>query len=333
MLKVYVPNISNTSIGGGWSFLRTLNKAFANDQNIQLVDNTDDYDILFSFAPTTIDGETIHRAKRAGKPFVLRMDGVPEDSRNSGRGTRRMVEYSLQADLVIFQSTFVRDTVGRMLNKNGLPWEKTALIYNGVDTDVFTPEGDNLGIDTNNLRIFHMSYRKDQNKRFEEVIAMFRQLSTYRNDVTLVLVGRYPTEWQQYGFGFFNGERVKYLGIIEDEAHKSAVMRSCDVFFNPSFADPAPNTVLEAMASGIPVVYNGFGGVAEYVGEAGIPIDYSQKNDTYLNIFRELKNDSVDLVEYKRRAREQAMRFSLAELHNRYASVFIEVASRGGVTQ
>jgi glycosyltransferase involved in cell wall biosynthesis len=55
--------------------------------------------------------------------------------------------------------------------------------------------------------------------------------------------------------------------------------RAADVFALPSDFDNSPNAVLEAMASGLPIVATNVGGVAEYV-EAGCGGDLVPARDT-----------------------------------------------------
>lgn len=315
-MKVYVPNISNTSIGGGWTFLANLNKAAQLSGMFELTDDQNDFDALFAFAPTTVDGETIARAKKMGKPFVLRMDGVPEDSRNSGRGTRRMVEYALQADFIVYQTEFVKRTVGRILHDLGVN-APSRIIYNGVDTEKFTPKGGKLPLE-GNLKILHVNYRKDNNKRVEEVVQMYRELWTYRKDANLILMGRYPTEWMQYGMGFFAGERFKPLGIVTDDSYKAMVMRSCDVFFYPSYADPAPNVVLEAMACGLPIYYQAYGGVHEMVPAKGGVMTTGVDDYSAMMQLVESRRDEMGMV--NRQAAEE--NFSLPVMGANYGQLF-----------
>lgn len=321
-MKIYIPNISSQKIGGGWTFLRNFQKAMSLVEGVEIVSTEDDYDILFAFAPTTVSGEAIERAKQVGKPFVLRLDGVPEDSRNEGKGTRRLVEYALKADHIVYQTCFVQNTLGRMLRNLGVT-NPESVIYNGVDTEVFTPDGPKMPL-PGKLKILNVHYRKDNNKRFEETVAMYRELWSYRKDTNLVLMGRYPTEWQDYGFGFFAGERISRYGVIEDNAQKAMIMRTCDFLFFPSFADPSPNTVLEAMSCGLPVIYNRYGGVAELVQEAGFPIDSMISFKGYASYGEciTLFEDAINNLNLKEVARKRAAQFDLVSMGNNYKTLF-----------
>lgn len=311
-MKIYAPSISSQSIGGGYTFYKNFLKSIDKYTDHQLVDESSPYDVLFAFSPTTISGEIIDRAKKNNAKFILRIDGVPEDSRNSGKGTRRLIEYSLQADAIIFQTTFIRQTVGAILRENGVK-APYSTIYNGVDLEIFNPEGPKINY-PGKLKILHINYRKDNNKRYEEVIQMYRELWTRRKDTNLLLMGRYPTEWLDFNCGFFNGEFFQRLGIVEDEKYKAQCIRSCDVFFYPSYADPSPNVVLEAMACGVPVIYCGYGGAAELAGNTGAVIGSAD----YQVLIEFLAKDEHSRYKSRKRAEE----FSLEKMINNYCFVF-----------
>lgn len=315
-MRVLVPNISSMSIGGGWTFLKNLMKSATLIHGLEIVESGD-YDVLLAFSPTTISGEMIERAKRDGKPFILRMDGVPEDNRNSGHGSRRMIEYARAADYIIYQTEFVRQTVGAILRMNGVDCA-SKIIMNGVDTDIFNPDGPkkNYG---GAFKILNVAYRKDNNKRVEEVIQMWRHIWTQRQDGNLVMVGRYPTEWQDYNMGFFNGEKVTRVGVIDSDELKAEVIRSCDFMFFPSYADPAPNTVLESMACGVPVIYHPYGGTKELVGNTGFSLsEYDYHIDTYAIIINKIM---ADLPFAKKMARLRAEDFDLRTMGTAYREV------------
>lgn len=304
-MKIHVPYISDQSIGGGYTFYRNFLKGFERKfPEIQFVPEAEEHDILFAFSPTTINGETIERSKKRGAKFVLRMDGVPEDSRNSGRGTRRMVEYARAADFIIYQSDFILKTVGAILKDNGVT-ARRAVIHNGVDLEIFKPEGDKLPMIKGKPVILNIAYRKDNNKRYEEVLAMYREYWTENKEANLILLGRYPTEWMNYNMGFFNGERFQRMGVATDEGGKAAIIRSCHVMFYPSFADPAPNVVLEAIACGVPVIYNSYGGTHELLkgvanGQLALgniePYSYGAKIEAAIRSYDTIKPELLEIA-------------------------------------
>lgn len=328
-MRVFIPNISDQKIGGGWTFLRNFQKAAKLIDDFEIVDSIDHADVLFAFGPTTVHGEQIDQAHARNIPFVLRMDGVPEDNRNSGKGTRRLVEFSRKADYIIYQTNFVRDTVGKMLRSLGAD-APNKVIYNGVDTEIFNPDGPKHPLAKNpdvRARILHVNYRKDNNKRFEEVIQMYREFWQFDNKALLVLLGRYPTEWNEHNMGFFAGERFQKIGVVTEDSYKAMVMRSCDVMFYPSYADPAPNVVIEAMACGVPIVYQAYGGVREMVGEAGVAISYHNEYSTMIGacLSEGLREPKVEAALKNIQARH-----TLPEMIINYRSVFELALQMGG---
>jgi len=166
-----------------------------------------------------------------------------------------------------------------------------------------------------------VAYRKDPNKRYEEVVAMYREYYPRNPEATLILLGRFPSAWQDYNMGFFCGERWKRLGVFDDDQAKATAIRSCDFLFYPSFADPAPNAVLECMACGLPVLYQPYGGVEEMVrnGHAGLAIDYTK---CFTEQIEELL---ADLTQFSEAARMRAEDHSLAAMTAQYVRVWEQV--------
>jgi len=68
------------------------------------------------------------------------------------------------------------------------------------------------------------------------------------------------------------GGRYLHLGSIEDVRRIGLIYSAADVFVIPSLEDNLPNTILEAMACGTPVLGFNVGGIAEAVcaGETGL---------------------------------------------------------------
>ena len=55
------------------------------------------------------------------------------------------------------------------------------------------------------------------------------------------------------------------LGYVEDEAQIAAIYNAADVFVLPSLEDNLPNTIMEAMACGVPTVGFRVGGIPEMI--------------------------------------------------------------------
>lgn len=267
MIKLHIPNDSKMSVGGGWTFIRNLKNATKTIKKLVLVDNPNEADIFLIAGATTITRKTFKKLKDTGKSIVLRVDGIPEDWRNRGTGWSRLKDFFNASDAVIYQSIFIALTTGAWL-ESVTEEKRSVVIYNGVDKSIFKPEGDKHE-KFGNPSWLHVNSRKDENKRIEEVIARYRFQKTKNKNLTLTLVGKYPTYLKDWNFGLYDykqGKDWQYLGIIKDRQELAKIMRSADKFCFPSFADPCPNVLLEALHCGADIIMpSGFGSTEELI--------------------------------------------------------------------
>jgi glycosyltransferase involved in cell wall biosynthesis len=61
--------------------------------------------------------------------------------------------------------------------------------------------------------------------------------------------------------------RYRYHGVYTHPEQRRAFMESLDVFVMPSFSEGTPNSIVEAMACGKPIIATDVGGVADMIGE------------------------------------------------------------------
>lgn len=94
-------------------------------------------------------------------------------------------------------------------------------------------------------------------------------------DVTLVVAGDGSERPGLEALARSIGARVRFVGVVRGE-RKAACLAAADVFALPSVevergrTEGAPVAVVEALASGLPVVATTVGGVPELVGDAGM---------------------------------------------------------------
>lgn len=109
--------------------------------------------------------------------------------------------------------------------------------------------------------------------------------------------------------GSGSGGRVRFLGTTEEPEFLYA---AADLFVLPSRYDAAANTVLEAMASGLPVVTSGANGAKEFIegGRQGYVLEDNGGSEGLAALILRLSSKE-EREAMGRRAREKAERFPL----------------------
>lgn len=273
-MKIKVPSISRIDTGGGSSFMRNFKKGMER-LGYQIVDETDDYDVLFIAGATLCDRETVNKAQADGKKIILRVDNILDDSRNRNGGMPKIREYANTSDVVVFQTEWAQRTLEPYAGKG-------IVIKNGVDTDIFYPSEKK---NHDNIRVFYSKFSRSEGKNFNVVQYFWRDYCLEKSEDILVLVGRFAQDIQKINnpFEFHNDEEYENHGHITDPKRYADIIRSCDVALLPYFADACSNTILEVQACGLPVIYDHSGGTPEIV-EFGQRIDFEHSAVDLVNL-------------------------------------------------
>ncbi len=158
-----------------------------------------------------------------------------------------------------------RDGSDWLQNVIGIPEERITQIYNGTDTDSFTAvrerrESNSFVIGT----VGRLDPIKDQLTLLSAFALLRDRSSEGGQALSLVIVGAGEMRQQLEDFVLRHGLKssVTLAGSSDDVA---AMMRTFDVFVLPSLNEGISNTILEAMASGLPVLATNAGGNPELV--------------------------------------------------------------------
>jgi glycosyltransferase involved in cell wall biosynthesis len=141
------------------------------------------------------------------------------------------------------------------------------VIPNGFPLDIFTayPKGEireDLKIPENNkVILFGAESVVNTRKGFAYLLEALKGIPANKKDAVVILTfGRLPEGLQMY-----NKHTIYSLGSIADENLLALAYSAADVFVIPSLEDNLPNTVVEAMACGIPVVGFNVGGIPDMI--------------------------------------------------------------------
>ena len=154
-----------------------------------------------------------------------------------------------------------------------IPEDKVLQVYNGVDTDRFHPVGLDRSIPGCPFSrldywivgtVGRMQTVKDQPMLVRAFIRSLEIDSSLSRRLRLVMIGDGPlrAECKQ----LLEDARISDLAWLPGERNDVAeIMNGLDCFVLPSLAEGISNTILEAMASGLPVIATDVGGNADLV--------------------------------------------------------------------
>jgi len=102
--------------------------------------------------------------------------------------------------------------------------------------------------------------------------------------------------------------RYRYHGVYTHPKERRAFMDSLDVFVMPSFSEGTPNSIVEAMACGKPIIATDVGGVGDMIGDdAGFLVPCGE-SETLAKIMIRMAGDRDLREEMGRRAKERYLK-------------------------
>jgi glycosyltransferase involved in cell wall biosynthesis len=166
----------------------------------------------------------------------------------------KIIELLNMADLAIFQSHYQKD----VFVKAGYRGRRSLIIYNSFD-DAFYDDTPKYVEYDGVLKLIATSFSIRSIKR-HDLIAQFSMLP----NVEVTFVGNWPAGLKR--------RKVNIRGVLNSAQIKD-LMRENHYFLHPAIRDACPNSILEALAVGLPVIFNPEpGGSAELVQDAGLAL-------------------------------------------------------------
>jgi glycosyltransferase involved in cell wall biosynthesis len=115
-------------------------------------------------------------------------------------------------------------------------------------------------------------------------------------------------------------DKVDFRGYVSHD-DLSHLYRTAEVFVQPSFYEGMSNTVLEAMATGLPIVATGEGGKEELLQENAVTTNYGNPEALAASI-TELLSNQEKMVSMGERSRQIAERFSWTAVAQSYLDIY-----------
>ncbi len=216
-------------------------------------------------------------AALAGVPIRIHGEHGRDMGDLDGSNTGRQFVRRLFKPFVHQYIAVSRDLSSYLQDKVGVPPHRIAQIYNGVDSELFRPAGErreavpHAGFAPEHFvigTVGRMQEVKDQLTLARAFILLMQTMPRAEQRLRLVMVGDGPLLEQARSLLAGAGV-AQYAWLPGNREDVPRIMRALDLFVLPSLAEGISNTILEAMASGLPVVATAVGGNAELV-EAGV---------------------------------------------------------------
>lgn len=235
-------------------------------------------------------------------------------------------------DVEVCVSRAVRDHLHERVR---IPAERLRVIPNGVDLDRFRGVGDDgrlraaTGADDGDPVIVTVG-RLEPQKGHQELIAAWRNVDSQRAHLAIIGEGSLRARLEEQAQDPALRGRVHLLGHRHDIPE---LLAGASGFVLPSRYEGFGLVLVEALASGLPVVASGGAAVAEVLGEDGGWLVRSGDTDGLACGLRELLAlDSDDRAAREAVARQRSQEFGLAPMLDAYADLLTEVAARSAAS-
>lgn len=219
----------------------------------------------------------------------------------------------------------VSDQVRRELIELGIPRDRIRVLHNGVDPAEFRPAAGDRSAVGLPAGVPVALFAGDMSTSRKNLDAVLAALELCEN-LHLAVVGSlrrnpYPALVQRRGLS----KRVTFLGFRSDLAQ---IMQCVDIFIFPSRYEACSVVVLEALASGLPVITTDATGGSEIVRKAGgIVLDDPEDGAALAAALKAILCDAQRATEMRRAAREVALKFSYQRMSELYLDAYLDVGT------
>lgn len=261
----------------------------------------------------------IHRKQRVPAGYYLRCE--------MNNFILRFIRKNL-ADVVVYQSQFASTWWQTVSGSIHVP---SKVIYNGVGLNEFSPAGNETPpMDIYRLLMVEAHIGGGYERGLDTAVKLTQVLNRRMDKpVRLTVAGNAPEHLKTY-WSRQSGNMVDWAGVVPGD-QIAGLDRSAHLLFSADLNAACPNSVIEALACGLPVLAYATGSLPEIInGNAGLVVPYGAN---YWNLedpdVEGLANAAEDILanqdKYRQPARKRAEeRFGLPDMVDRYINALFD---------
>lgn len=193
------------------------------------------------------------------------------------------------------------DDMANDLVQLGCPPYKIRIHYHGINTDLFRLNRNYDNSDTFKiLTIASLVPKKGHLTVLKALVTLKQMLPKLNVHYTIVGKGVLLESLQKFVTGNGLSGNVEFKGHVSHGEEFLEILRGADVFVHPSITDDAgdkegiPGTIVQAMASGLPVIATRHAGIPEIIRSNWNGLLIKEKDDQHLaELLNELSENSV----------------------------------------
>jgi len=259
--------------GGGNKLLSSLVSSLADKVTFDL---TDDVDIIFCMDPRPNHQglwyqDYLNHKTKYGSKIVQRVGDV--GTHGKPQLTQLIRDSVVYSDFCIFPSQWASDYIDDQMN---------SIIIPNAPLDCFYEDRTRRIIPNQPVRVVTHHWSDNIRKGFD-LYSEFARTNPF--DVEFTYIGRYSSDYNLQGINYIPPK---------DKSELKSILPTYDIYLTASEEEAGANHVLEAMASGLPVLYRDSGGsIVEYCS------DYGLEYDSIDSLIRQLSKCIEDYEKYK----------------------------------